>query len=56
MGDNKLDKYYSNSDYDTWIDNAEQLNIENVPHIEEVLEDKLGQDIIATVTKIFEAI
>jgi len=51
-----VDNYYSDAHDEEWFKDFRQLNIENDPLIEDVLEEKLGQDIIATVTKIVEAI
>lgn len=57
MNDNDpVDNYYSDAHDEEWFKDFRGLNIENVPLIEEVLEDKLGQDIIATVTKIVDEI
>ena len=57
MNDNDpVDNYYSDAHDEEWFKDFRHLNNDNDPLIEDVLEEKLGQDIIATVTKIVEAI
>ena len=51
-----VDNYYSDAHDEEWFKDFRHLNSDNDPLIEDVLEEKLGQDIIATVTKIVEAI
>jgi len=53
---NVVDNYYSDAHDEEWFKDFRHLNSDNDPLIEDVLEDKLGQDVIATVTKIFDTI
>jgi hypothetical protein len=51
-----VDNYYSDAHDEEWFKDFRHLNSDNDPLIEDVLENKLGQDVIVTVTKIFDTI
>ena len=51
-----IDNYYSDAHDEEWFKDFRHLNNDNDPLIEDVLENKLGQDVIVTVTKIFDTI
>ena len=53
---NVVDNYYSDAHDEEWFKDFRHLNSDNDPLIEDVLENKLGQDVIVTVTKIFDTI
>jgi len=49
-----VNNYYSDSHDEEWFKDFRHLNSDNDPLIEDVLETKLGQDVIVTVTKIVD--
>jgi len=50
------DNYYSDAHDEEWFKDFRHLNSDNDPLIEDVLENKLGQDVIVTIVKIFDTI
>jgi hypothetical protein len=51
-----VDNYYSDAHDEEWFKDFRHLNSDNDPLIEDVLENKLGQDVIVTIVKIFDTI
>ena len=51
-----IDNYYSDAHDEEWFKDFCHLNSDNDPLIEDVLENKLGQDVIVTIVKIFDTI
>ena len=51
-----IDNYYSDAHDEEWFKDFRHLNSDNDPLIEDVLENKLGQDVIVTIVKIFDTI